>query len=362
MCASTSVQLLLGELASKLLSVRNSTLDDVVHEFWREFAEAVQTVDLLASRVGNAKRCMAALFASKLYLQVDAPAEAVRYALAACDLFDRPACDAYAARVLAIWINRYVEGAKRSAVGPGTPADERSERLIDRLLQKLMAVGKHRLALRLALRTRRLDAFADAVVSSGDVAKTLLYATRATMSAFDSRGFRTAALNRLTSLHQCQKAIDYVNMSRCFLFLDDAVSVAVILDSLVHNNNNDSCLLAFQIALEISELATQCFSSAVLQSLTQTETKNNYQHETVQKLIYILRGEVYRTENSIFLSLSNSANASILENTRKLVCSSICHTATMIANGYMQSGTANDQFLRYPVLYFRFFLCSNIKD
>jgi len=33
----------------------------------------------------------------------------------------------------------------------------------------------------------------------------------------------------------------------------------------------------------------------------------------------------------------------------------------MIANGLMHSGTANDQFLRYLVLYFIFFLCSNIS-
>lgn len=41
----------------------------------------------------------------------------------------------------------------------------------------------------------------------------------------------------------------------------------------------------------------------------------------------------------------------ILKNTKDAIRVSICHTATVIANAFMHSGTTSDQFLRFvPIL------------
>ncbi|RYD71477.1 MAG: hypothetical protein EOP53_23625, partial [Sphingobacteriales bacterium] len=47
-----------------------------------------------------------------------------------------------------------------------------------------------------------------------------------------------------------------------------------------------------------------------------------------------------------FLIRSNHADLQILRGTKEAVRVSICHTATVIANGFMHSGTTSDQFLR----------------
>lgn len=47
-----------------------------------------------------------------------------------------------------------------------------------------------------------------------------------------------------------------------------------------------------------------------------------------------------------FLIRSNHADLLILKQTKETVRVSICHTATVIANAFMHSGTTSDQFLR----------------
>lgn len=45
----------------------------------------------------------------------------------------------------------------------------------------------------------------------------------------------------------------------------------------------------------------------------------------------------------------------ILKNTKDTIRVSICHTATVIANAYMHSGTTSDQFLRYHICFIYYF-------
>jgi 26S proteasome regulatory subunit N2 len=47
-----------------------------------------------------------------------------------------------------------------------------------------------------------------------------------------------------------------------------------------------------------------------------------------------------------FLIRTNHTDMLILKSTKDAVRVSICHTATVIANAFMHSGTTSDQFLR----------------
>ena len=62
---------------------------------------------------------------------------------------------------------------------------------------------------------------------------------------------------------------DYVSMCQCLIFLDDPLAVADILDKLVHGDQ-DSTLMAYQIAFDLYESATQQFLARVLQALKPT--------------------------------------------------------------------------------------------
>ena len=66
----------------------------------------------------------------------------------------------------------------------------------------------------------------------------------------------------------------------------------------------------------------------------------------IDKLVSILNGEKPIYLNLQFLIRNDHTDPLILKQTKDAVRVSICHTATVIANGLMHSGTTHDQFLR----------------
>lgn len=84
-------------------------------------------------------------------------------------------------------------------------------------------------------------------------------------------------------------------------------------------------------------------SERSVDSLTPLEKSHQ---KNIEKLINILSGEVSIDLQLQFLIRSNHADLQILRATKEAVRVSICHTATVIANAFMHSGTTSDQFLR----------------
>lgn len=70
------------------------------------------------------------------------------------------------------------------------------------------------------------------------------------------------------------------------------------------------------------------------------------QQDHIQKLTSILSGEQSIELHLQFLIRSNKTDMLILKNTKDAIRVSVCHTATVIANGFMHAGTTSDQFLR----------------
>ena len=84
------------------------------------------------------------------------------------------------------------------------------------------------------------------------------------------------------------------------------------------------------------ELYSDCF---------QTDAERVLQTR-IENLSRILSGEVSIELHLQFLIRSNHTDMLILKNTKDAIRVSICHTATVIANAFMHSGTTSDQFLR----------------
>jgi len=66
----------------------------------------------------------------------------------------------------------------------------------------------------------------------------------------------------------------------------------------------------------------------------------------LEKLDTVLCGEYTIKLHLQFLIKNNKTDMLILKNTKDAVRNSVCHSATVIANGYMHCGTTSDQFLR----------------
>lgn len=129
--------------------------------------------------------------------------------------------------------------------------------------------------------------------------------------------------------------------------------------------------MAYQIAFDLYESATQQFLTRIIESLYLTaphlkpptpeddaqkdekmEVDQNLNEEDkkrqdrMKKLVQILTGDISIELDLQFLIRNNHTDLLILKNTKEAVRNSVCHNATVIANGFMHCGTTSDQFLR----------------
>lgn len=317
--------------------------------------------------------------------------DSLTYALGAGNLFDVNARNEYVDTIIAKCIDFYTQQRVAFVEDPNaTTIDPRLEAIVNRMIERCIADGQYRQALGIALETRRMDVVKESIMKSDDVAAMLAYAFQITMSLIQNRGFRNEVLDCLVSLYDSLGVPDYVNMVQCLIFLEKPMVVAELLDKLVKESETQ-VLMAFQIAFDLYESATQEFLGQVMQSLKLTAPvpsaivsnlkpqgiREGAREETatadadvemvvarpersvdslndsekilqknIEKLASILSGEISIDLQLQFLIRSNHADLQILRATKESVRVSICHTATVIANAFMHSGTTSDQFLR----------------
>lgn len=344
---------------------------------------------------------LAGLVASKVFYHLGSFEDALTYALGSGDLFDVNARTEYVETIIAKCIDFYIQQRVALIDKPNEakPVDARLEAIVNRMIQRCLDDGQFRQALGIALETRRMDIFEAAILRSGDdINNMLAYAYQVTMSLIQNRAFRNSVLRCLVKLYRSLAVPDYVNMCQCLIFLEDSLSVAEILDKLITSSELD-VLMGYQIAFDLYESATQQYLTQVLQALRSTApipsalsstykpqgtseggadksvdittdeestgdepvekpvaapertldsltTTEKSHQENIEKLIQILSGEISIDLQLQFLIRSNHADLQILRATKEAVRVSICHTATVIANAFMHSGTTSDQFLR----------------
>lgn len=102
------------------------------------------------------------------------------------------------------------------------------------------------------------------------------------MSLIQNRAFRNTVLRSLVGLYRGLATPDYVNMCQCLIFLEDPLSVAEILDKLVLGNE-ESEMMAYQIAFDLYESATQQFLERVLSALRSTAPIPSLLNEKAKK-------------------------------------------------------------------------------
>ncbi|KAK0180224.1 hypothetical protein PV327_005889 [Microctonus hyperodae] len=392
---------LLEEPMPELKVFALTKLDMIVDEFWPEISEAIEKIEILHEDKAFDQHELAALVASKVYYHLGSFEDSLTYALGAGELFDVNARNEYVDTTIAKCIDYYTQQRVLEVEGKLPPGhkgiDPRLEGIVNRMFQRCLDDHQYRQALGLALETRRMDIFEASIMQSDDISGMLSYAFQVAMSLIQNRGFRNTVLRCLVSLYRNLGTPDYVNMCQCLIFLDDPLAVAELLDRL-SKGKQDSVLMAYQITFDLYESATQQFLGRVLQALratapipsalmvkpivkpakatpnattnqttavtTESEapvaaieeksersvesltTEERAQQERVDALSSILGGEVSIDLHLQFLIRSNHTDMLILKNTKDAIRVSICHTATVIANAFMHSGTTSDQFLR----------------
>ncbi|TRY84096.1 hypothetical protein DNTS_032945, partial [Danionella cerebrum] len=367
-------------------------LNSIVNDFWAEISESVDKIEVLYEDETFRSREFAALVASKVFYHLGAFEESLNYALGAGDLFNVNDDSEYVETIIAKCIDHYtrlrVENAEQveeeeEEEEKKKTIDPRLEGIVNKMFTRCLTDHKYKQAIGIALETRRLDVFEKTILESNDIGGLLAYSLKICMSLMQNKKFRNEVLRVLVKLYMNLEKPDFINVCQCLIFLDDPQAVSDILEKLV---KEDNLLMAYQICFDLYESASQQFLSSVIQNLrtvgtpipavpgsTNTGTVPTPERDSDamdteekpgsspagkaadvkdepkdqnSKMIKILSGEMAIELHLQFLIRNNNTDLMILKNTKDAVRNSVCHTATVIANSFMHTGTTSDQFLR----------------
>ncbi|CAF3856457.1 unnamed protein product [Rotaria magnacalcarata] len=384
-------------------------LNAIVDVFWPEISDSISKVESLYEDENFKHRELAALVSSKVYYHLGSLDNALTYALGAGRLFDVNDKTEYVETIIAHCIDKYTKLQVEKFQSDGSvqvQIDQRLEDIVNRMFQRCFDDKKYKQAIGIALETRRIDIFEKSVKEANHSPEMLAYAFKITMQLLQNRKFRTVVLRTLVRLYLSLQVPDFISVCQCLIFLDDPDQVADILQTLVRGTT-DQMLMAYQIGFDLYESATQQFLNKIQDALrvqapipimfdrTQGAIKDEPQgtagsesmetnqdeastqsveestpkdkqslqqehkdkvsnlsqeekqlQERIEKSLSILSGEITIGVHMQFLIKNNHADLLILKQIKDAVRNSVCHTATVIANGYMLSGTTSDQFFR----------------
>ncbi|ORX85159.1 26S proteasome regulatory complex, non-ATPase subcomplex, Rpn2/Psmd1 subunit, partial [Basidiobolus meristosporus CBS 931.73] len=325
-------------------------LDTIVDQFWAEIADAVSKIEILFEDEDFKYRQLAALVASKVYYHLGEFDDSLTFALGAGDLFDISSKTQYVETIIAKCIDKYITLRVQQHDDPSNPVE------IDPRLQNV-AIG-------VSLESRRLDILEEAI-NKGDAHELLPYVLDISMTLVQNLEFRNKVLRLLVKLYQNLNEPDYVSICQCLVHLNDPKSSAQLLRELAEKDD-DHLLMAYQIAFDLEENATQDFLRQVASALPQDEPEpaaggqsdnsmdvdekaNLLSVPTVYKNIRtILAGEQSIKLHLEFLFRNNHTDLLILKNTKNSLESrnSMYHSAVTFSNAFMHAGTTVDEFLR----------------
>jgi 26S proteasome regulatory subunit N2 len=246
-------------------------LDDLTTSFWVEIADSIEKIEKIYDDEKFPDRPLAALVASKVFYNIEAYEEAVSYALSAGKLFDVEASSLYVETIISKCIDEYVSLQTQNFVAKDSsemkPVDPRLEEIVQRMFEKCLINEQYKQLIGIALESRRLDVFRQAVTtckrreSEGDkpVGTTSLdllsYAMSVCLKFIDNREWRDGVMRAIVDLYREEHNPHFIQMAQCMIFLNDHSAVAKMLETLLDSNEE----LAYQIAFDLYENATQQF-------------------------------------------------------------------------------------------------------
>ncbi|KAJ1018085.1 hypothetical protein NDA16_004954 [Ustilago loliicola] len=388
--SAAGIVALLDEQEPELQSYALKRLDSLVHQFWAEIADAISKVEILYEDERFPDRQLAALVASKIYFHLGEHDEALMFALGAGPLFDVEVKDEYVDTVVSKAIDKYIQDTTPASAAvqsdPSSKAplqkseiDPRLKTIVDQMFARCIADKEFKQALGIALETQRLDVIEEVYSVTHD-ADLLTYVLESSVGAVPSIEVRNQILHLLVKLFQRLPSPDHFSIGQCYVYLNAPNLASKLLFNLIQqahqassssqaNTPHDPLLVAYQLAFNLAESATQEFLENVRRDLSskssaeapavKTETADadmngpsEPEATTVQSCVDRVRS-ILQGEESIqlyleFLKRSNKADLPILKATKEALDarSSIYHSALSFANAFMNAGTTSDKFLR----------------
>lgn len=362
----------------KLMAQYDCHGNKVVDVFWHEIAgDHLLEIEALAEDTQSEYWRLASLVASKVHFHLGSYEDAKIYALGAEDLFDTKDNSAYATNIIAACIDSYKElrSSGESDTSQLTQREmqthRRQEEVVNSMFEKCLNEGQFKHCMGLAIETKRVDMFSRSIDEAQDRKGMFSYAFQTVMKFIENRTYRHQLIRKLydvckgdysendknnKTLSEWEVIPEWVQMVQCLILLGDPTTVGDVLDHLITPNPGrpDNVPMAFQIAFDIYESATQQFVNRVIKLLKTAESnvtsdgisETDTKILNIQKLTAILSGSETILLHMQFLSKNDMADKVILKQTKDAIRDTISHTTTITANGFMHCGTTHDYFLR----------------
>ena len=391
--SASSVLSLLDESDNIIQQYALQQLNTLVDQYWAEIATYIPRIETLyESNTQQTIKQLAAIVVSKVFYHLDELNDSLKYALAAGQLFNTQSTqntnnNQYIDTLISKCIDQYIE-LRNGNTTSSNNVDDRLISVIESMFERCISQGEYKQAIGIAIESRRLDIVKRVIDASGRDATLLNYILTCSNRVIVNKSFRTELLSELIELYRLQSKIDYLHMCICLQQLDDSTSVAQILNQLITQDNDESTLIAYQIAFDLSDNQHQPFLNMVSKSLPETPTATNITNTTPTNTTTTDDSTAENTnESTPLLSQSTAATdkstdssyAARLINLKDILSgakpvslylnflykqhktdlnilrqikdkleqrNSVTHNATVIAHSFMHAGTTVDQFLR----------------
>lgn len=376
---------LLEEEDKRVVVYALKKLFSVVDYFWTEMADAVPLIEGFSEDTSFPDRELAAAVASRVYFHLEDIHDSLRLALGAGEYFDINSRSQYVETLVSKCIDEYTS-KNQEAMKNGTEAniDPRLLHIVERMYQRCYEDGVYEQALGVALDSWNLVKVEEAIRMCPKPLSMLSYCSNIVHDVVLSKDFRKKVLQVLIKIYQSLDSPDYLKMTQILQYLNDAQSVAEILDRLIKRENDEDTLVAYQASFDLVETENQQFLLEIIKSLptppseiTKPEAGSAESKaassdvpvttisaaSTVKpiipldtpvywnklgRLLSILQGDTSIEMHLHFLWSHNRSDLAILRKIKTLVegRNSVTHHATVVTHGFMHAGTTVDTFLR----------------
>ena len=286
---------------------------------------------------------LAKLLLAKLNFHLGNFDNSVAFTLQAGETFNIEDNTQFTETILAVILDKYTEARVHNKVEVVGALSE----IFGRVIKRCLRDREFEHVIGIALDCRHLD-IVEGVVKSSESAEqaiNLLYYTRKSVeNLINCVEFKNQVINCIIDLFMQLSKIDYAFICDCLITTNQPQKVAQALNRLA--GSEASVPEAIQIAFNVQADATQDFLSAVISGIKLETNPSAITTETALK--NILSGKVTSRLYLEFLCRANHTDSLILEKTKAALNPqmSLHHQGLSCANGFIQFGTTNDEFLR----------------
>ncbi|KTW26390.1 hypothetical protein T552_02872 [Pneumocystis carinii B80] len=346
---------LLDEKETNLQIHALGKLNELMDQFWHEIADEISKIETLYEDEKFPERQLAALVASKVYYHLGEYNESAIFALGAKEWFDLSSSSEYVETIISKFIDTYIEKNFQKYEDSKTIIDERLITIAEKMFQRYLDNKQWKQVLGIALEARKLDIIEE-VINKNQDEPLKNYLLDVSINLVQNLDFRNKVLSLLLDLFLKDKQPDYFSVIKCVVHLRNSDIAAKILQNLILKNDEKSLLIAYQIAFDLNDSATQEFLQKVSQNfqllLKESEDENKMNKDLMDtitsRIKSILEGEESVKLYMKFLSQNNHADNQILVKTKDSLDArnSIFHSSITFSVAFMNAGTTSDKFFR----------------